>query len=152
MDRLGEELGCSRVDVIRTAIHLLRQPENADYRADRRAENVALAFRDRLVRDLGGDARLEFELRGDGGVDATIGGGGLPEYAGVHWRPKEGRVHVDLFEPETDVAIANVAILDHNPGSRTSILLGGLDPYGPDGRATVRYRRELAAREREDDN
>lgn len=145
MDALAEELGCSRTDVIRTAIYLLRQRENEGFRKARRAENLAFAFRDRLVGEFGDGARLELELRGDGLVDATIDGEELPEYAGVHTRPGEGVVHVDVFEPASDIAIANVAVLDHNPGSRMSLLLGSLNPYGPDARATVNYRWELAA-------
>jgi Arc/MetJ-type ribon-helix-helix transcriptional regulator len=130
LDRLAEELGgVSRTDVVRSALRLLRHPDNQAFREQIRAANVANAFLARLRREYGEMGRLEFETHEDA-PRVTINGTEPVDFAGLV-RTTEHFVHLDLIDKTTGVAIRNLFVTDRDEPAHVVLTLSSLYVHSP---------------------
>lgn len=106
LDRLADELVCSKSDVLRLGIAMLdRDP---GLRSQIRAGNVARAFLKNLRTQYGANAILEL-VEGRGGDDWVLAGEPLDRsVVDVEVREVDDRYVLHLLDPSTGVAISNV--------------------------------------------
>lgn len=103
LDRLAAELACSRTDVIRYALAILRR--DPQLRRDVKAETFARAFLARLRERYGRHAILMVE-DGPDRTDVLIDREPVDDVE-VRVRREDGMCYLDLIDPMTNVGIRN---------------------------------------------
>jgi hypothetical protein len=116
LDRLADELVCSRTDVLRYGMAALRDDESG-LLGQIRADNLARSFLKSLITQYGEDAVIELS---DGPEDPHWRLAGEPlddEMLGVIVRRQGDRFVMDLVAKATGVGIHNVQSWDEEDGS-----------------------------------
>jgi len=116
LDKLAEELVCSRTDVIRAGLRLLRKDDA--FRKELKAVNLVKAFLGRLEEKYGPHADLRFEMPT---ASCKIGGKETDEVdvrvryeepgtAGSPANSTRRTAHFDLIDPQTGVGLFNAYV------------------------------------------
>jgi hypothetical protein len=155
LDRLADELVCSRTDVLRYGMAAL-QNDRSGLVSQIRADNLARAFLKNLITQYGEDAVIELE---DGPEDPHWRLAGEPldgEVLDVIVRRQGDRFVMDLVAKATGVGIHNVQSWEDEDGSRhATVALRDLWVYSPtrvsgepktrqlfDGRTVVQFQED----------
>jgi hypothetical protein len=155
LDRLADELVCSRTDVLRYGMAALRD-DASGLTSQIRADNLARTFLKNLITQYGEDAVIELE---DGPEDPHWRLAGEPldhEVLDVIVRRQGDRFVMDLVAKATGVGIHNVQSWEEEDGSRHStVALRDLWVYSPtrvsgeaktrqlvDGRTVVQFQED----------
>lgn len=116
IERLTEELVCSRTDVLRLGVDALRR--DADLRSHIKAENLARAFLTNLRTQYGENAVLEL-VDGPDDPNWKLAGQPIdPAILDVDVRRVGDRFVMNLIDPTTSVGIQNASSWTDGDGSR----------------------------------
>lgn len=127
LDRLADELLCSRTDVVRHGIAtLLRTPE---LRSQIKAEHLALAFLNRLRSARGDRATLGFRIGFDDPKPTIDDSPVDPDELAVVVRYENDFAFVDLVDPTTGVGIRNAYWTEANDTKDVRLPLHSLGLY-----------------------
>jgi predicted transcriptional regulator len=120
LDRLAEELVCSRTDVLRVGLAaLIRDPQ---FRGQVRADNIARAFLKSLRTQYGENAVLELIDDGDSPGWKLAGEPINPQVIDIEVRRAGDCFVMDLIDPSSGVGISNAASWTEADGSRHAVV------------------------------
>ena len=120
LERLAEELICSRTDVLRLGLAaLVRDPE---LRKQVRAENIARAFLKSLITHYGENAVLELIDQGDDSRWRLAGEPIDPQIVDVEVRRAGDHFVMDLIDPASGVGISNAHSWSDADGGKHAVV------------------------------